>query len=466
MVGDLSEVAVQVAAQDVAQQRAQVAAELAAERIDVVALRREAGDDRALDRDGVRDPLGERVALLGDGAQRREPAGQAAARRALGLEQGAERQQVVGQRLARRRSLEAELEAAKRPRELAGARRAAADQVAERAQLVLLRGRDRQQAVRRAGRAEDDHLPRAAGRLGPRGGGERRHAAVVEAQRGEQPPEPHARVLDRRRVAGRCLPGQHREDVGVDRRIRQGLAPHEHEPFAQVELLGAQVHADQRRDDDRLGAAVAHDGLELRVGGLEALVGQDEVGRVLERAGEEQAQSVFGALARVTRDRLSTGLEVAAQAGRGRERVDGRQVGFEAAEEREALVDERPGQGPVAVQARAPRAALLDDLEGHLGTLGGVVSQQVGGLVGKGPESVMKSRVAHECCGSPGVYTTPSGCKNLPKAPKGAALPFVAAWFAPATCASGCRFVVGAGGAPNRGMCAGPFSCVPSPCSA
>jgi len=111
-------------------------------------------------------------------------------------------------------------------------------------------------------------------------------------------------MLDRRRVAGCRLPGQHREDVGVDRRVRQGLSPHEHESLAQVELVGAQVDAEQRRDHHRLGAPVAHDGLELRVGGLEALIGQDEVGRVREGPREEDPQRVLGALARVARNRL------------------------------------------------------------------------------------------------------------------------------------------------------------------
>jgi hypothetical protein len=112
-------------------------------------------------------------------------------------------------------------------------------------------------------------------------------------------------VLHRRRVAGGRLPGQHREDVGVGGRIGECLAPHEHKPVAHVDLLGAEVDAEQRRDDHRLCAAFAHDALELRVGGLEAQVGQDEVGRVVEDAGEKETQRVLGALARIARDRFA-----------------------------------------------------------------------------------------------------------------------------------------------------------------
>src|SRR5215212_3070683 len=99
-----------MAAEHVAQERAQVTAKLAAEHVDILAVRRQAGNDRALERDRMGGALRKRMALLGNGAERGEPAGQAAARRALRLQQRTQRQQVVGQRLARRRALETELE--------------------------------------------------------------------------------------------------------------------------------------------------------------------------------------------------------------------------------------------------------------------------------------------------------------------------------------------------------------------
>ena len=65
-------------AQHVAQQRAQVALELVDDGIHAGLGRRQPADDRALERDGVRDALRERLAVLGHRADGREPARQAA----------------------------------------------------------------------------------------------------------------------------------------------------------------------------------------------------------------------------------------------------------------------------------------------------------------------------------------------------------------------------------------------------
>ena len=103
---------------------------------------------------------------------------QPAARRALGLQQRAQREQDVGQRLGGRGALEASSKRRSAQASSPRARRAAADQRAERAQLVLLRGRDRADAARRgAGRAERERLPRAAARPRPGRRREREPAA-------------------------------------------------------------------------------------------------------------------------------------------------------------------------------------------------------------------------------------------------------------------------------------------------
>ena len=92
----------------------------------------------ALERDRLRRPLGQSGLLLRLRAQHRETLSEPSAGRALRLEQRSQREQVVGQSLERGEPLAAHLEPRERPRELAAARRAARDQVAERPQLVLL----------------------------------------------------------------------------------------------------------------------------------------------------------------------------------------------------------------------------------------------------------------------------------------------------------------------------------------
>ena len=65
-------------------------------------------------------------------------------------------------------ALAAELEAPQRPRELVAVRRAARDEVAERAQLVLLLGGDDEHPARAAARAERERRPCAGRRPAPR----------------------------------------------------------------------------------------------------------------------------------------------------------------------------------------------------------------------------------------------------------------------------------------------------------
>ena len=117
-----------------------------------------------------------RGAVVRLGADRREPLGDAVVAGAVGVgEQRAGRQQPVRQRLDGAAALAAELEAPQRPGQLAGARRAARDEPAERAQRVLLLGAEQAVAGRAAQAAgERDRHPGAAVGARPGGRAERR----------------------------------------------------------------------------------------------------------------------------------------------------------------------------------------------------------------------------------------------------------------------------------------------------
>jgi hypothetical protein len=64
LVGHCGQIGVQVAAQHVAQQRAQVVGELGGERVEL-GVDRQAGDDGALECNGLGDARGQRRAVLG-----------------------------------------------------------------------------------------------------------------------------------------------------------------------------------------------------------------------------------------------------------------------------------------------------------------------------------------------------------------------------------------------------------------
>src|SRR4051812_35098933 len=104
---------------------------------------------------------------------------------------------MVGERLVRAPPLAAELVAAQRPRELARARGAARDEVAERAQLVLGRPRDEQDAVCPPAGAEVADRPRPGAGALPRDGAERDADRVVQAQCREQAAEADGRLVER-----------------------------------------------------------------------------------------------------------------------------------------------------------------------------------------------------------------------------------------------------------------------------
>ena len=118
-------------------------------------------DHRALERERLR------VRSVSSGAARAARTAPRGARRAgrwrpLRLEQRAQREQVVGERLAWALALAAQLEAPQRPGELVAVRRATRDEVAERAQLVLLLGRDHEHPARAPAGAERERAPGAA----------------------------------------------------------------------------------------------------------------------------------------------------------------------------------------------------------------------------------------------------------------------------------------------------------------
>ena len=159
--------------------------------------------DGALHRDRAAQPGDQLLAVPGRRADRRHPLAEPLVADRVGLgQQRAGAQQPVGQRLERRAALASELEPPQRPRQLARARRAAGDERAERAQRVLLLGRE--QAV--AGRAaqaggERDREPWRAVRARPCGRPEGGLGVVPQPQRRLEPAQPAARLLQARSVA-------------------------------------------------------------------------------------------------------------------------------------------------------------------------------------------------------------------------------------------------------------------------
>jgi hypothetical protein len=130
---------------------------------------------------------GQRVALGGHRAQRRQAAPEDAGLRALRLEQRPQREQVVRQSLRRARPagpLAGQLPAPQSPGHGAAARGAPLDEAAEGAQLVLLLGGDVDDAVAAyRSRTQREGLPRPRRR--PRPGQRRqRHARRVEEPQG------------------------------------------------------------------------------------------------------------------------------------------------------------------------------------------------------------------------------------------------------------------------------------------
>ena len=229
--------------------------------------------------------------------------------------------------------------------------------------------------------------------------------AVVQAQRREQAPQAHAGVGDRRRVARGGLPAHDDEQVralrarrpqGVSGRVLfERVALHEGQPFAEGELGRGDLEAQQRRDDDGLGAPVVERGLDLAIRALDALGAQREVGGLLEDAAEEDAQGELRAGARLGRiATLAARLQVVAQPAEPRQGVHGGQEAGQPRQQADALLDEVRGQRAIAVQ-RAVAASTAHDLEGDLGAVCRLGGQLPGRLLDEGGQGAMQLTVVH-----------------------------------------------------------------------
>ena len=278
-VGDRAQVGVEVAAEDVAQQRAQVPGSSATSALDAAVGRRAGPATIARSSDAAWATRAVSAARsLRRRAQRRDAAGQAAA--AAAPRARAARAARAGGRSAPRPALgalAAQLEAAQRPGELArraacGARRGC------RRRAARPPARRRAARRRRGGRvgpsANGCHGPAAGARPGQRA--ERDAGRVVEAQRGEQAAQAHARVRQRRRVAGRRLPAQARRARAARRRRRptgprrarrgERVAAREREPVGRARPRASRSQAEQRRRRPTVSARPSSsDRLELLV---------------------------------------------------------------------------------------------------------------------------------------------------------------------------------------------------------
>ena len=291
----------------------------------------------ALEPDRLLEPLLQRGPFLGRGADDREPLRHAVvAGHARVGEDGAAGEQPVGQRLDRRRALAAELEAPQRPRELAATRRAPGDQGAERAQRVLFLAGEQAVAGVAAHAGRERHgAPGAAFGACPRGRAERRLGVVPQPQRGLEPAQAPAGVLERAAVAGRGVERQHRDRahrVGAQllRHVAQRLGAHEREPVAERHLVALEHEALDGREHDGQRAVAVGGVLELLEGGVEPLTVEREVARLGPDGGEEDLQRGVGLGAGVGRRRAApTDLQIGREVGQGLQALDGGGIGRE-----------------------------------------------------------------------------------------------------------------------------------------
>ena len=270
---------------------------------------------RALEGDGVGDALGQRGALLVGRAQRGQRAragGPRPAPRARAARAGRAGGRSAPRRAPAGRSPSRSGAAPTRSRRARGVRRAI--RRAERAQLVLLVGRDGERPPARWPSA-----PSANGCQAPppvrvqASGPKAKRAGLVQAQRGEQPAQSHARVArPARRRRARASQRSTASRCGAPRARRpQRLGRH---------VVGERVAADERRG--RRPARPPADStsrpssgamttvsvrpwktacLELGVGAAEALGRQLEVGGVLERRVRGSTRSAASARSRPSR---------------------------------------------------------------------------------------------------------------------------------------------------------------------
>ena len=331
--------------------------------------RREAGDHRALERDRVRGPLGERGRAPRAGADHREPLRQPSARRPLGLEQRPQREQVVGQRLERRA-------AARTPSRTATAPTRARpplgmpprDQVAEAAQLVLLRRRGSASAAAADRCAERHRAPRPDRRVRVHAERSERVAAALE--------QPQRRQQRGGSESARATPAAASSRSWLDAAAPRstcrllGLAPRPRRPgrpasasprtserpspSASSLVSGSSAIPSSGAITTRHRPAVVQRPLELRVRGLEprrvelelAALGEHAT-RGTPAAPHRRARAAPAGIRGSPRSRRYSATPSNAASAR----AAGAYVGS-ADEQPEPLADEVAGQRPVAVQRR------------------------------------------------------------------------------------------------------------------
>ena len=213
-------------ADHVAQQGPQMVSELPHQRVGPGAHRCRPGDRGTLQRERLRDSSHKRPALGGYRTERRQPPAEQPAGGPLGLEQRPQRQQVVAQRLVLGRTFAAHPEACQRPRQLAIAWSAPRDEVAERAQLILLLCAHDQHPARSPTPAEGPRTPAATADACPREPSERDAAVAEQAQRLQQLREHRSTAPERRHHIGVLRRERHQQSA----RLPSGLPPLPPEP--------------------------------------------------------------------------------------------------------------------------------------------------------------------------------------------------------------------------------------------
>ena len=207
---------------------------------------RQPGDHRPLERDRVRDPLGERGALLGLGADHRQPlrpAGRSPAPRARAAPAARAGSRSAPRTAPAARTPSQTGPAPMRPRRWSacgarpGCRTPAARPPARRGSASRSRGRPL------APSATGRHAPRVG--AGPGDRPERVAAALEQPQRGQDPPKPRRAPSTPAADAARSwVDGQHREHVGllavaphgIGGRVGQRVAAHQRQPVAERQL--------------------------------------------------------------------------------------------------------------------------------------------------------------------------------------------------------------------------------------
>ena len=155
---------------------------------------------------------------------------------------------MVAEPLQRALTFAPELEALERPRQVIAVRRAARDQVAERAQLVLLLGRHHEHPARASAHPERDGGPWPTADLRPCDASEDDAPVAEQPQRSEQIEQDRAPVADRRaRILVFCamhhkqmlcrlaLRSRHARRIG---QTRDRAAPRNLEPLRELQLFG------------------------------------------------------------------------------------------------------------------------------------------------------------------------------------------------------------------------------------